>query len=276
MSSRTPQQTNTRSHATRLDKVLAAGVAQINAMVPKRTKFLEGFPQAPNMESAAVLEQNIMLHARRAIEAVFLELIDDLHSFHSTGKAEFDSLLHLASELYIPELGEVTSTARISKHHEYVYDIHVNVFVANGPYGKAVHRDGDTSLDLRTMRAVLKFMRSTDLSAEEFKQLMIENPDLLNVAEAIEGVDFLNLSYPPSVRLEGPSSYYTHVVRDVIQRSGRRYYQEVDYIPLVKFFMELERTYLWTMLNIAYQPDQAIAKLLAWQAGSLFMFVGDK
>ena len=276
MSSRTPQQTNTRSHATRLDKVLAAGVAQINAMVPKRTKFMEGFPQAPNRAYAAVLEQNIIMHARQAIEAVFPELMDDLRSFHPHGFAEFESLLRLAQELYIPELGAVTSTARISKEAEDKYKIHLSVLVANGPHGLVFKDDSndDTSLDLRNIRSFVKFMDSTQGSAEEFRQLMIDNPDPRDVFEALEGVDFLDPSFPPSSPLEGPESYYSHVVKDVIRRKAG-YYREVDYMPLVKFFIELERAYLLTMLNIAYQPDQAIAKLNAWEAKRLFMFVRD-
>lgn len=240
-------------HAKRLDAVLAAGVAQTGALVPKPTFEPLG------KDAAAVVERAMRVHAQQTMRTVGREFVADLVSFYTEGYAHFDSRLTLAQSVHIPMFGEVTATARISKASGDVYHISVSAMVANGPYGMAC-KEVDTKVDLRQLRSRLH--RGYGL----LQNINTDN-ELRELVEAYVGIDLVHLDLATLPQQQGPATLYKYVTEMLIRDNGP------PVLLAFKCIIELEKTYLEAMLMMAYQPDQVLGIMHNYEVHNLFDFM---
>ena len=219
MSLRTPHEEyrlSSKTSAKRLEAVLATGLVHTSTLVPK----LSFDPPSSTPEVEAIISG----HVYHAVMAIVPNLVADLQSLNTMGYIQYDSLIQLAQNAYIPMLGELTATAKITKVSHEVYVITINIVLKNGPYGLAC-KEVETLVDMRRLSQDILRTQWTDddddvpvtreqalQALEHLRQIFAQNREYRELIEAITGnpVEIGVLSEEDPV---GPMPLYAHMLR---------------------------------------------------------------
>ena len=248
--------------AKRLNAVLATGVLRTGGLVPKIS-----FQPLTN-DATVTLEQMLADHAQRSIFKIGGEVVSDLQEFDTSGYTHNDSQTRLADSVYIPMLGELTATLRISKTSEFMYDMRVNAFVANGPF-RTEQQQLDTKLDLREMATYInkereRFRNHEFTNGDEGLDVNVQNQkEFKYLVEAVVGFP----ADEPELWF-GPSTLATDIIYSQLPEIS-----VLKMMLLAKVLIEIEKTYLTALLMMAYRPDQVLGYMNKYDATHLFRFI---
>lgn len=282
MSLRTPHEEyrlSSKTSAKRLEAVLATGLVHTSTLVPK----LSFDPPSSTPEVEAIISGYVY----HAVMAIVPNLVADLQSLNIHGYIKYDSLIQLAQNAYIPMLGELTATAKITKVSHEVYVIKINAVVTNGPYGLAC-KEVETLVDMRRLSQDILRTQWTDdddddvpvtreqalQALEHLRQIFAHNREYRELIEAITGnpVEIGVLSEDDPV---GPMPLYAHILSYIYEADGDDADQLSGLTVLLvsKALIELEKTFLMALLGIAYAPDQVLGIMNQYDARNIFDFM---